>query len=87
MSIERSYDQARVAFQRLQPEPGDIITVTLPTDIIHEQMVALAEVLQPLSNEHDCSIIFLRSGVTVEILTEQHMNNLGWFRLDPKQKH
>lgn len=87
MSNEKTYEQASVAFQKLSLTPGDIITVTLPDDILHEQMAAFSEILNPLGKEHGCSIIFLRKGVTLNQVTSQEMNDMGWFWFDPASKH
>ena len=86
MSNERTYEQAKIAFKKLSLDPGDVVTVTLPDDILHEQMVAFSEVLGPLASEHSCSVIFLRAGITLNQVTVQEMNDLGWYWFDPEQK-
>ena len=78
--MSKIYDQATLAFQKLSPNEGDVVAVMFPNDIVHEQMVAVAEMLQPLTKEHGCSIVCLREGIQLHQIPEEKMNELGWFR-------
>ena len=78
--MSKTYDQAKIAFQKLSPKEGDVVAVMFPADIAHEQMALVAQMLQPLTEETGCSIVCLREGIQLHQIPEEKMNELGWFR-------
>lgn len=83
---EKFYDQARVAFQKLEPSEGDVIAITMPVDMAYEQVLATVTYLQEIAVEFGCSIVILSQGADVQILPEEEMNKLGWYR-KPNKVH
>ncbi len=78
------YDTATLAFKKLNPNPGDVIIVTFPTDIEHYQMENFGAELQPHIPD-DVAIVCTREGVTVETMSELQMNKLGWYKFDTEK--
>lgn len=80
MSEEKFYEQARVSFKRLNAQPGNIIVVTVPADIATSQMLAAMEQLQKIGKDHDCTVMVVRAGTSVEELDETKMAEHGWYK-------
>lgn len=73
-------DKLSLAFKRLSPKDGDTMVVNFPPDIAHEQMVEVADAL----NEQitgNVTVLCLREGMTVELLSEEDMNAVGWYKM------
>lgn len=75
------YEKAVLAFQKLEPNPGDIIVVKFPDDVHPNQMAAFAEGLQQYVPP-DVVILFSRAGVEIDKISETEMNKRGWYRFD-----
>jgi len=87
MSKEKKfYDQARISFLKLKPNPGDVIAITMPVDMAYEQVLATVTYLQEIAEEFGCHVVILSQGADVELLSEEDMNKLGWYR-KPTQVH
>ncbi len=73
-------EQISLTFQRLSPKSGDVVVVNFPPDIIHERMV---EIYEPLNDElsDGITVLCMRSGMTVEMLSEEAMNTIGWYKM------
>ena len=82
---DKIYEQVSVAFEKLSPNNGDIITVTLPDDMVVNQIKAFSQILTPLVEEHGVSIVFLTKGVKLKLVSESEMNKNGWFKFNPEQ--
>lgn len=80
MSEEKFYEQAAVAFKRLNAKAGNIIVVTVPDDIATSQMQAAMEQLHKIGKEHECTVMVVRAGTSVEELSEAKMADYGWYR-------
>ena len=78
------YDTATLAFQKLNPQDGDIIIINFPYDIHPEQMKLFAEQLKPQIPEN-VTILCTREGVTVNSFSEEEMNKLGWYKIDKEK--
>ena len=87
MAEEKFYDQAKVAFQKLEPKKGDVIAITMPVDMAYEQVLATVTYLQEIADEFGCNVIILSQGASVEILSEEEMNKLGWYRKPQSNLH
>jgi len=85
MKDQKIYDQAQLTFQRLRPQPGDVVAVSFPDDIVHEQMTKMADIFQTFAKEYDITVICLRQGITLQHVPEHRMNELGWFKFDPQK--
>ena len=86
MSEKKFYDQARIGFQKLDPKSGDIIAITMPEDMAHEQVLATLTYIQEVADEFGCNVIILAHGASIEAYSEEEMNKLGWYR-KPKNVH
>jgi hypothetical protein len=89
MSENAAYDwtqKATVAFQKLSPRPGDILTVTLPDTVRPEQIaqiqVYVADVLQDLELDGKVGCMIVVGGLDMQVLRAETMNELGWYRKD-----
>lgn len=79
MSDERIYDRAQIAFQKLSPQPNDILVIKFPDDIVHEQMAAFAQGIQQHVPD-DVIVLCTRAGMSIDLFNEEQMNQLGWYR-------
>ena len=86
MSEQKFYDQARVGFLKLEPKKGDVIAITMPVDMAYEQVLATVTYLQEIAEEFGCNVIILSQGADVQLLSEEDMNKLGWYR-KPQNVH
>jgi hypothetical protein len=82
---KRFYEQARLAFQRLSPEPGDLVCVTFPKDMMHGQVQSTYEAMKWIHEEFNVDVILLTEGVSMSVMKEEDMNKLGWFKREPAQ--
>lgn len=73
-------EKVSLAFQRLSPKHGDTMVVTFPPDIAHERMSAVAEALNEEVSD-GVTVLCLREGMTVDLLSEKEMNALGWHKM------
>lgn len=73
-------DRISLAFKRLSPKDGDTMVVSFPPDVVHEQMVAVADELNEQISD-GVTVLCLREGMTVELLSEEDMNALGWYKM------
>lgn len=78
------YESARLAFQKLNPKPNDVIVIKFPDDIHPEQMAAFAEGLQEYVPD-DVTVVCSRASVEIEQLSEEQMNSRGWYRCRTKE--
>lgn len=85
MSDKKVYDQAKLAFQKLELNEGNVVVVHFPHDIVHEQMALVAGQLAEYSAETGITIMCVRQGISIEELPEHIMNENGWFRFDPER--
>ena len=83
---QKFYEQARVAFKKLSPKKGDVLCVSFPADMPMGQVQTTVGYLQQLGNEFECAVIALGQGITMDVMTEQDMNELGWYRDPDLQK-
>lgn len=81
--VDKFYDQARVAFQKLCPNEGDTITVSFPKDMPMEQIYTTVTYLQQLAEDFSCAVMILGQGVEVSVLSEEDMAKFGWVRAEP----
>jgi len=77
----KTYDRAEIAFEKLQPDAGDLIVITFPPDIHPRQMEMFGENLNDLVPE-DVTSLLTRSGMKIELFDEAQMNKLGWHKFD-----
>ena len=82
---EKFYEQAKIAFQKISPNPGEIIAVTFPEDMSYTQIQTTVAYLQQLADEHQCGVMLLTQGTQIEILSDNQMAELGWQRV-PKNR-
>ena len=80
---DKFYEQAKVAFEKLTPNPGDTITVSFPKDMAMEQIHTVVTYLQQLAEEFNCAVMILGQGVQVSVLSEEDMAAHGWVRAEP----
>lgn len=73
-------DRISLAFKRLSPKEGDTMVVSFPPDIAHEQMEMVAVALNEEVSD-GVTVLCLREGMTVELLSEKDMNALGWHKM------
>ena len=73
-------DTLSLAFKRLRPKAGEIIVVNFPPDVAHEQMDVVAQELKEQLQE-GVTVLCLREGMTVELLSEEDMNSIGWYKM------
>jgi hypothetical protein len=76
------YEKARIAMKRLEVKKGDIVVVYFPSDIDPAQMHVAAEHLRDVAEEVGTSFLCMRYGMTVENISEEQMNQFGWYRRD-----
>ncbi len=79
------YEKASLAFQKLEPNPGDIISVRFPDDIHPVQMEKFAEGLRAHLPE-DVVLLCLRAGTSIDKIPETEMNKHGWYKFDMNAK-
>ena len=65
---------------------GDVIAITMPVDMAYEQVLSTVTYLQGIADEFGCNIVILSQGADVELLSEDDMNKLGWYR-KPRNIH
>jgi len=80
MAEEKFYDQARVAFKRINAQPGNIIFVIVPADTATQQMHSVMEQLQKIGAEHSVSVMVARAGTNISELNEEQMAAHGWYK-------
>lgn len=78
--IDEIKETTRLTFQKLEPKAGDIITITVPESYTADQAMALANLMSEYVPE-GVQALMLQSGVTLEVLTEEEMNMVGWTRI------
>ena len=78
--IDEIKETARLSFKKLSPKAGDIITVTIPADMSGEAAMGLASLLGDYVPE-GVQALMLQEGVTLDVLTEEEMNTVGWTRI------
>jgi hypothetical protein len=78
------YDTARVMIEKLDIGTGDVIAVTLPADTHPAQAQAFSEQFSEILPPGVQALI-LTQGTTVEVISEQMMNKMGWFRFNPER--
>lgn len=73
------YQRLNMQIQKLEPREGDIVTVSLPSEINAEQV---AEFTQGLSAElnKDVAVLVLYDGASIDVVSESELNELGYFR-------
>lgn len=78
------YEKASIAFTKLSPKPGDIITVTVPANIDPQQaqMVALylEEVIQDKLPD-SVQVMVVQAGIEMKCLNADEMAKHGWYKL------
>jgi len=79
---EKFYKQAKIAFQRLDMQEGEVIAITVPSDMASIQVEGMKLILQELVHEFDCKVVVLSQGAELIVLKEEDMNMLGWYRKD-----
>lgn len=82
--VTKIYEQATVAFERLRVEEGDTILINFPADMNPAQMHSVSIVFEALRDKYQCDIIGLTQGITVDCISEEDMNKLGWYRKKEK---
>ena len=86
--LEREYkghETARIAIQKLSPKNGDIIVVTFPGDILHQQMETFATNLtQNIKETSNVEIVVLcmKGDTNVSLVTEEQLNEAGYFKAE-----
>lgn len=80
MAEEKFYDQARVAFKRINAQPGNIVFVIVPADTAAVQMQAAMNQLQKIGAEHGVSVMIARAGTNISELDEEQMAAHGWYK-------
>lgn len=69
-----------VVLKKLDPNPNDLFTVTLPAYISHADKLTVANLLGKIASHHNITIMILNEGITVDSIPEEQMNLLGWYR-------
>lgn len=82
--VTKIYEQATVAFEKLRVEEGDTILINFPTDMEPAQMHSVSMVFEELRNKYQCNIVGLTQGITIDCISEEDMNKLGWYRKKEK---
>lgn len=87
MSTDASTDwaqKATIAFQKLSPRPGDLLTVTAPSFARKEQLEMIAvyieEVLADLELTGKVGVMIVQGGIEINNLPAERMEELGWVR-------
>ena len=90
--LEREYtsqDTVSLSIQHLEPKDGDVIIVTFPNDVLREQMDLFAqglnENLKATGNIADVTILCVKGDVNVNLVTEEVLNEAGYYRAVPKE--
>ena len=78
---EKFYKQARLAFQKVSPKPGEVVAVTVPADMSAIQVTAMMDILQQLTEELDCKAMVLSQGAQLTLVSEESMNQMGWYHI------
>lgn len=90
--LEREYqghETARIAIEKLSPKNGDVIVVTFPEDILREQMEEFAKSLNKNLEETGNTgivVITMKGDTSVSLLTEEALNEAGYFKADYNDK-
>ncbi len=75
------YNRVSLAFTKLEVRDGDIVTISFPDDMAEEQMQqAASEILPAIPN--GATVLCLRDGMTLDVLHESDLNELGWYKFD-----
>lgn len=82
--ITKVYEKVTVAFEKLKVEEGDTIIINFPTDMNPTQMHSVSMVFETLRDKYQCDIIGLTQGITIDCISEEDMNELGWYRRKEK---
>lgn len=81
--ITKFYDQATIAFEKLRIEKGDVVIVNFPPDMSTEQVHSVQLAFDHLCDMYKCNVIMIGSGLTINAISEENMNKLGWYRGTP----
>ena len=74
------YEGAEIAFEKLSPRNGDTMVISFPADIDPDQMVEFGIEMDSVIPE-GVTVLCLRGGMTVELLSEENMNSVGWYKM------
>ena len=74
------YESAEIAFEKLSPREGDTIVISFPADIDPNQMVEFGVEMDGVMTA-GVTVLCMRAGMTVELLSEKDMNSVGWYKM------
>ncbi len=83
--ITKFYEQATLTFEKLNITPGDVVIVNFPADMDPQQIHGVQLAFEELRRVHDCDVILLGSGMSIDAISEENMNKLGWYK-GPKEE-
>ena len=82
------YDKASIAFKKLSPKSGDIITVSVPPDTDPRQVQMIEIMLKEAVDDalpNGCNVLLLSQGVELQHFSKNEMARLGWYKLGGNQ--
>lgn len=79
MDDTKIYSKAQLAFQKLEPSPGDVIVIKFPDDMAWEQMNLFGQGLKQ-HIARGVTVLCTYSGIEVEKFNEFQMKRFGWVR-------
>ena len=77
------YEGAEIAFEKLSPRDGDTMVISFPADIDPNQMIEFGYEMDSIIPE-GVTVLCMRAGMTVELLSEEEMNSVGWYKMGTK---
>lgn len=68
--------------EKITPHKGDILLVNLPANINPHALTQIQKALTPLEAfyEYIFKFIIVPNGMSIECLTVEEMNSLGWYK-------
>lgn len=69
-----------VVVDQMQPNAGDILTITVPETTSFDQRQKMFDSLAPIAEKYEVAILLFPESVKMQCLSEEEMNDLGWYR-------
>jgi len=77
-------EKAKVAFKKLSPKSGDIVTITVPQEIHPMQAELIRDYVVGAVQEclpDDVAVMIVEAGIDIKCLNADEMARLGWYKL------
>lgn len=76
-----TFKKVQIQMQKLSPTNGDVLVITLPPETLADEAQYFAEGLKKeLLNDVQVAILITRNNTKVDMISEEQLNQMGYFR-------